>query len=244
MINSKTTHLREIFKKLILSIPIFSDFLKKRSKHYKKFGRPRAFSNEELKRFSHLFTGDVVNISGWNDLDKQGMLYRDYFNNKKDYFISNYKEDQKGIQGFENEFYLDLESDLDPNLKNSFEVVFCHTVLEHVFDFSKAFKNLSEISKDILIIVVPFLQQMHGSGYKDYWRFTPEALKKLYLNNGFTPRYISANNDDKASIYLFSIGYKNRKWDKEIPEKFIDRIDPNLELGSNNYSNALGAKIV
>ena len=244
MNNSIIIQIMDIFKRLIMSIPILSDFFKKRSNQYRKFGRPRAFSNDELKRFSQLFTGDVVNISGWNDSDKQGEFYRDYFNNKKNYSISNFKEDQKGIQGFENEFFLDLESDLDPNLKNSFDVVFCHTVLEHVFDFTKAFENLGEISRDVLIIVVPFLQQMHGSGYKDYWRFTPEALKKLYLNNGFIPRYISANNEDNASIYLFSIGYKNRKWEKDIPKKFIDRIDSNLELGANNYSNALGAKIV
>lgn len=235
--------MKEILKSIIKKTYFFN-YLRKYSKSYKKFGRPREFSNLELKKYAELFSGDIVNVSGWNDSDKQGSFYSNYFSNSGNYKISNYKEDQKGLQGLKNEFYLDLEANLDNSLKNKFDVVFCHTVLEHVYNFQKAFENLSEMSKDILIIIVPFLQQVHGSGYKDYWRFSPESIKRMYLENGFIPRYISANCNDKASIYIFSIGFKDKKWENKIPEKFVDRIDNKLGLSAKNYSNALGAKVI
>lgn len=234
--------MKSLIKSLLKSVGIYA-YVRKYSSSYRKFGRPREFSNQELKKFAHLFIGDIVNVSGWNDSDKQNSTYRQYFKKANKYMISNFEKDQKGYQGFENEFYLDLENPLPKNLNNKFDVVFCHTVLEHVFDMQQAFENLSKMSKDILIIVVPFMQQLHGSGYKDYWRFTPESLKKMYLKYGFTPRYISANAKDKASIYIFSIGYRDNKWDSFIPKKFEDRINPNLELGAEKYSNALGSRL-
>ncbi len=41
------------------------------------------------------------------------------------------------------------------------------------------FKNLCLMTKDILVLVVPFLQQMHGH-YGDYWRFTPLTIKRMF----------------------------------------------------------------
>ena len=46
--------------------------------HPAKFRTPRIWSNSELAKFSGLFTGDVVNVSGWNDFDKQSNRYKDY----------------------------------------------------------------------------------------------------------------------------------------------------------------------
>ena len=64
---------------------------------------PRIWSNQELKKFSHLFKGDVVNVSGWRDIDKEGLHYKDYFRNAKNYTITNFKADMRGYQGFKNE---------------------------------------------------------------------------------------------------------------------------------------------
>ena len=41
----------------------------------------RIWSNQELRKFSHLFRGKVINVSGWKDCDKEGHIYRDYFSN-------------------------------------------------------------------------------------------------------------------------------------------------------------------
>ena len=173
---------------------------------------PRIWSNQELKKFSHLFKGDVVNVSGWRDIDKEGLHYKDYFRNAKNYTITNFKADMRGYQGFKNEVFLDLESDLSPELNQRFDVVFNHTTLEHIYSVKKAFSNLCGMSKDIVIVVLPFLQPYHST-YGDYWRFTPLAIKRLFEDNQFTLLYQKFNNHRRSSVYIFSIASK-------VPEKW------------------------
>lgn len=209
-----------------------------------KFRIPRIFSNNELKKFAHLFNGKIVNVSGWNDEDKQGSKYRDYFFNSSEYWITNYRADQKGIVGQHNEIFLDLEKNLTKELVNKFDVVFNHTTLEHIYNCQLAFKNLCKLSNDVVIIVVPYLQQIHGVNYYDYWRFTPYTVKKMFEENGLNLRYCSANGADKASIYLVCIGYKNEKWDNKIPYRFDLKIDKNKKLYDNNYKNIIGGNII
>lgn len=158
-----------------------------------------------------------MNVSGWKDGDKEKGVYRDYFVNAEQYAISNYKSEARGFQGFENEFFLNLEEDLDNSLLGKFDVVFNHTVLEHVFDVHKAFKNLCSLSKDVVILVVPFLQKMHAD-YGDYWRFTPSTIKLLFEKNNMHLQYLSFNSDAFSSVYVFAIGVKNKdKWEQKIP---------------------------
>jgi len=175
----------------------------------KKFRIPRIWSNRELKKFSEIFSGKILNSSGWKDQDKEGNYYKDYYNkNISEYWISNYRSDARGFQGNQvNEFFLNLEKDLRTELVEKFDVVFNHTVLEHVFEINKAFSNLCTLSKDIVIITVPFLQEQHAQ-YGDYWRFTPLALKKLFEKNSLEMIYINYNDDADSSIYIFAIGSK------------------------------------
>jgi len=207
----------------------------------RKYRLPRIWSNRELKRFAHLFEGEVLNASAWKDEDKEGGHYRDYFKNAGHYFISNYKTEAKGFQGFENEFFLDLAEDLPKDYVNRFDVVFNHTTLEHIYDIKRAFQNLCDLSKDILIIIVPFLQQMHGD-YGDYWRLTPLTVKKLFEENGFTLLYLNFNDHRRASVYLFAIGTKNpSKWKHKIEYRFgtqsqKDRFD--------DFENLVGCRAI
>ena len=93
----------------------------------KKFRVPRVWSNRELEKFGHLFSGKGVNVSGWKDIDKEGKKYRDYFSNISEYWITNYKSEARGFQGNqENEIFLDLEEDLDESMHGKFDVVFNH----------------------------------------------------------------------------------------------------------------------
>lgn len=72
----------------------------------RKFKEPRVWSNQELKKFGFIFQGDIVNISGWKDMDKEGNRYKEYFKNAKSYQISNYNTQKNGFQGdMENEFF-------------------------------------------------------------------------------------------------------------------------------------------
>lgn len=194
----------------------------------KKFRLPRIWSNSELKKFAHLFYGDIVNVSGWQDKDKEGGDYRDYFSNKKTYSITNFIAEARGFQGMEDEIFLDLEKGLPIELENKYDVVFNHTVLEHIFNIDKAFTNLCQMSRDIVIIVVPFLQQMHAD-YGDYWRMTPLAVIKMFEKNGLKVLYLSFNDHPGASVYLFAIASKN-------PNKWKDVIKNDIKMHSNILS--------
>jgi len=186
----------------------------------RKFRLPRLWSNIELRKFASLFKGHVVNVSGWKDQDKEGGSYKEYFLNAETYMVTNYKTEARGFQGKEGEIYLDLTNEIPDSLVKKFDVVFNHTVLEHIYNVSKAFENLCLLSKDIVIIVVPFLQQMHGD-YGDYWRFTPSTIKKMFEENGLKLLYLSFNSHANASVYIFAIGSKHSdKWAGKIVNQY------------------------
>ena len=187
---------------------------------------PRAWSNRELKKVAPLFRGDIVNVSGWQDVDKEGGKYADYFINKKSYTISNYKG-EKGFSGFPGEIYLDLEKPLPEELKRKFDVVFSHTTLEHVFDIFTAFKNLCLLSRDIVVLVFPFIAEFHEcpGSFGDYWRPTHLAIEKLFEKNGFKVLYGSSNK--MPPVYHFFIASRiPGKW-KNVFEGY-DRSQINL----------------
>jgi len=63
--------------------------------------------------------------------------------------------------------------------------VICSEVLEHVADFSAALGEIARVLKPggTLLVTCPFLYPIHGQ--QDFWRFTPDALKRL-LSRHFT----------------------------------------------------------
>jgi len=204
---------------------------------YRKFRIPRIWSNNELRKFSYLFTGKVVNVSGWKDIDKQGHKYKDYFFNASEYWITNYKSEARGFQGnLENEIFLDLSIPLDSGLEENFDVVFNHTVLEHIFELDTAYQNLCRLSKDIVIIVVPFLQEQHAA-YGDYWRLSPQAVDKLFRKNGLDTLFINFNDEKDASIYVFAIGSKQ-------PEKWLNIKDHQDNRLKDIYEIDIGKMII
>ncbi len=205
------------------------------------FRLPRVWSNRELQKFAHLFDGDIVNVSGWKDIDKEGKEYKDYFTNKSSYTVTNYKSEARGFQGGEHEIFLNLENDLSNELNQKFDVVFNHTVLEHIYKVDKAFENICKMTKDIAIVVVPFLQVMHAD-YGDYWRFTPLAMGKMFKENQMEMIYCSFNSHKNSSVYLFCIATKNKeKWIKRIPES-TSYVDP--FLSGNLVDNWIGSHAI
>tara|TARA_B100000989_G_scaffold281508_1_gene245806 strand:+ start:2884 stop:3564 length:681 start_codon:yes stop_codon:yes gene_type:complete len=209
-----------------------------------KFRKPRLWSNFELKKFADKFYGQVINVSGWNDSDKAGSLYKNYFLNCENYSISNWSYSQRGQERKleKNQYMIDLEVDLDPGLFGKFEVVFNHTTLEHIFDINKSFKNLCKLSSDTVILVLPFIQEQHTTiDFEDYWRFTPQVIKKLFERNNFKLTYINANDSDNCSIYIFAIGCsnnsKNLNWIKDNKSNKLENID-NFLIGKKIIKNS------
>ncbi len=188
----------------------------------RKFRLPRIWSNDELRKFAYYFKGKVINVSAGENIDKQGSTYDQYFENASEFWLSNYSPGSfRGYEGRTNEHLIDLEKPLNEALKETFDVVFNHTTLEHVFDVFTAFKNLCDLSKDVVILIVPFAQEQHeNDGYLDYWRFTPTCIRELFNRNGFSVVYEASNNDFNAGTYLFVIASnKPEKWENKFPNK-------------------------
>lgn len=206
--------------------------LKDRYHPDRKFRTARIWSNNELTKIAHHFHGDVINVSGHTDEDKKGRHYKDYFTKASSYSISNYSSEYRGFQGKDGELNIDLEKEISADLIQKYDVVFNHTTLEHIFDLNTAFKNLCKMSKDVVIVVVPFLQEMHyGEGFYDYWRFTPFALKRLFELNGLEMIYCVGEDTRNSSVYVLAVGSKHpQNWsgkltlDKSVFINLGDRI--------------------
>lgn len=180
------------------------------------FSSARAWSNRELARVAAMFDGEIINVSAWEDSDKQGRTYSQYFTSASAYWISNFGTDQGVLQGVENEIFLDLETPLPEALRRRYDVVFNHTVLEHVFEFRTAFANLCEMSGDVVILVVPWLQPLHAN-YGDYWRFSPQAVVKLFQENGLTVHRLTWSNAPRSAVYVFAVASRH-------PERWTERL--------------------
>jgi hypothetical protein len=175
----------------------------------KKFLAARYWSNRELTKLAPCFSGSVVNVSGWDDRDKQGGRYRKYFTAAEEYHRTNYAG-HCGYQGDTGEISLDLTAELPAELRRRYDVVFNHTTLEHIFDVRRAFANLCDLSRDVVILVVPFSQIQHESdSWGDYWRFTPTCLRALFAENGLTPIYESESPMRNAAIYLLFVAARH-----------------------------------
>ena len=184
----------------------------------RKFRLPRYWSNQEIKKIAPCFNGDIVNVSAWDDRDKQGKTYKDYFINARSYSLTNYSG-FRGYQNQKNEYHLDLTKNLPEELVKKFDVAFNHTTLEHIFDVNNAFANICNMTRDILILVVPFSQAQHESdSWKDYWRFTPSCLRRLFDENRFTVVYEAESNLPCSGIYLLFVGSRYpEKWKDKLP---------------------------
>jgi hypothetical protein len=178
----------------------------------------RYWSNKEIRKLAPFFKGDVINISGWDDRDKKGGHYKDYFMRASSYTISNYGG-ERGFDGVEHEIFLDLTQDLPEELVAKFDVCFNHTTLEHIFDVQKAFSNICEMSRDIVLLVVPFSQAQHETeSFQDYWRFTPSCIRALFEKNGMDIIYESQSHFRHAAVYLLVVGSKNAdRWKDVLP---------------------------
>tara|TARA_A100001391_G_scaffold204169_1_gene198793 strand:+ start:18279 stop:18917 length:639 start_codon:yes stop_codon:yes gene_type:complete len=186
----------------------------------RRFRLPRVWSNQTMRKISPLVHGDVVNVSAWRDEDKEGGTYRQYFTNARAYSTTNFG----GYRGADEStgFLLDLERDLPAELHESFDFVFNHTTLEHVFDVFTAFANLCAMSRDAVLVVVPAVQEEHTSdSFSDYWRFTSRSLEALFAKNGFQIVVLTSSPYCNAGIYHLALGSKEpERWKAQLPRDF------------------------
>jgi len=183
-------------------------------------------SNDEIRKLGPLFGGDVLNLSGWKDEDKEGGCYRDYFPNARCYVISNYGAEVGSSAMDEKE--LDLSKPYTGQI-GTYDLVFNHTVIEHVYSTQVVFDNLALLSRDAILTIVPFVQHMHGvkDGFVDYYRYSPLALERLFEERGFKTLYVSWNEDHPLmNVYIVHVASK-------CPERYAGFFPPSkrLEIG-------------
>lgn len=160
----------------------------------------RLWSNAEIARLAPLATGDVINVSAWNDDDKEGRRYRDYFTRAASYSTSNF-DGWRG-EGVVSDHDIDLSTPLPAGMHGRFDLVFNHTTLEHVFEIATAIGNLCALTRDAVLVVVPFMQHLHGPEDGDFWRPSPYAMRRFFAANGLTVLYESAGPKGGAVRYL------------------------------------------
>lgn len=181
------------------------------------------WSNAELRRVAPLIAGEVVNVSGSEDDDKEGGHYRDYFTRATSYAITNYTG-YRGVTGADGEIPLDLTRDLPADLSGRFDAVFNHTTLEHIFDTRGAFARLCQMSRDLVVVVVPFAQATHWSeSFGDFWRFTPMGLRAMFEENGLDVVHEAAGPPRGEPVYLLFVGSRQADhWRGVLPAGRVD----------------------
>ncbi|MBU1567482.1 MAG: hypothetical protein KJ630_17890 [Proteobacteria bacterium] len=196
---------------------------------------PRQWSNRELLKLSGLFTGDIINVGAWRDEDKEGNFYKLYFSNAKTYTKTNYSGED-GLANLPDELFLDLSVPLYQDFK-TYDLVFTHTVLEHVHPLSIAFDNVCNLSRDCVLAVVPFIQCFHGrdGSYGDYTRFTPMLLEELFRKRGFEVVYLNWNDDFPVmNVYVIVLAtrFPNR-WQSKVPQgkrAVVGKVGPGMQF--------------
>jgi hypothetical protein len=174
---------------------------------------PRQSSNRILQTYLGAFGGEVINVSGWEDSDKEGRFYRQYFRAPTRYVVSNVRGERgmpAEVRGEVESLYLDLEEPLDRDLCRTFDVAFSHTVAEHIFDPLQTFRTIAELTRDVAIVVVPFSQGVHFTrSFGDYLRFTPLFLKRFFEEQGFTVLVCTSNDQPFLPVYTVFIASRH-----------------------------------
>ena len=131
----------------------------------------RVLMNLGFKRYA--LSGVVVDVGGGRAPD-----YFEYFGMKHVTYVTPVDGSFSGV---------DFEKDTLPFMEGSVDTVVCANVLEHVYNHQFLIGEMKRILKPdgTLIGFVPFLIQYHPDPH-DYFRYTKEALHRMFSDAGFT----------------------------------------------------------
>jgi len=71
--------------------------------------------------------------------------------------------------------------DITKSCPKGYDVIVCFSVLEHIFDYQRAIKNMYKALKRNaqVLVLVPAFYPLHDEP-NDYWRFTEHSIRKLF----------------------------------------------------------------
>jgi hypothetical protein len=162
---------------------------------------PRVWSNREVEPIAAGITGDVIHVSAWRDDDKHGRTYRDYFARARSYTTTNVGGQRGELEGAD--LPLDLSVPLPVELEGAYDLAFNHTTLEHVYEIETALDALFGLTRDQLLVVIPFMQVEHWErpSFADHWRMTRFSLTRACVDRGFEVLSLTSNHNAVWPIY-------------------------------------------
>jgi len=130
----------------------------------------RSLMNEELKKY--MIYGTVLDVGGGVNPS-----YYAFLQQKESTHIQNVDGRHQAI---------DFEKDRLPAQDNSMDCVLLFNVLEHIYNHNFLVSELSRVVKrgGVVLGFVPFLVNYHPNPH-DYFRYTEEALQKIFAAAGF-----------------------------------------------------------
>jgi len=154
------------------------------------------------KTFQRMFLNDIVENLDMNDkiiLDIGGgdkkSSYHQILSSKGNKFIS------VDISG-NCDYKVDLEKEKLPFDDNSQEIIFCFNVMEHIFNYQNLLDEVYRVLKKDgeFYFYVPFLINKHADPY-DFFRYTDNALIKLFENTGFENIKIDLSSGSGKNVH-------------------------------------------
>ncbi len=94
---------------------------------------------------------------------------------------------------------------------NSFEIVLCMVVMEHLEDPKVAIAEIYRVLKPggKILVSVPFLFPIHDSP-NDFWRFTKYGLKVLFKDWDIIELSAETNFNEAFAVLLQRVGYQTK----------------------------------
>lgn len=148
-------------------------------------GLSRALTNLKLGEKNIIFSGTILDLGGrglyFVDGKPRGGSYLRFLK-FKEAKILRLDIDEKTKPDFK----IDLEREKLPFEDNSINAVLAFNLLEHIFNYQFLIKEIFRVLKPegVLLGSVPFLLRIHPDP-KDFFRYTREALEKIFKESGF-----------------------------------------------------------
>lgn len=94
---------------------------------------------------------------------------------------------------------------------DSFDMVLCMVVMEHLEDPKKAITEMKRVLKPggLILVSTPFMFPIHDSP-RDYWRFTKYGLKLMFKDWDIIELSAETNFNETFAVLLQRIGYQTK----------------------------------
>jgi len=120
---------------------------------------------------------------------------------------------------YESWHYPDFDLCRPGETEQTFDVVICDQVLEHVVDPCIAARTLFDLCAGggHAVVAVPFLVRIHAAP-GDYWRFTPDGLRVLLERAGFEVPAIESWGNRRAVRANFLVWARTPRFGADVNE--------------------------